>query len=192
MPRIDLTTPQTRRSSSIALPEPILSPIPVPAAPSRPLDDSPNISQFIQYIELELGLSANTVTAYRADLHSFTAFCNDHLAISLPAATAKWHKKLQSLAAAPVTTPLSREQAEHIALVAFHLFRGPDDAGLYLRPADLHSPPDLLTAAESLLARRNPAKPLPDQASDRQQEAEPVQPEPLSENRSETRPSGSV
>lgn len=94
----------------------------------------------------------------------------------LATAVGGWHRKIQKLAATPVVTPLTPQQAEHVALVAFHLFRGADDAGIYLRPADLPSPADILAAGTALLGRRS-AKPLPDQSSDRQQEAEPVEPE---------------
>ena len=33
------------------------------------------IEQFLSYIELELGLSANTAVAYRGDMSDFDAFC---------------------------------------------------------------------------------------------------------------------
>src|SRR4051812_11669439 len=44
------------------------------------------IDQFLAYVELELGLSHNTVLAYRADLVDFAAFC-DRSKTTLPRAT---------------------------------------------------------------------------------------------------------
>jgi integrase/recombinase XerD len=51
--------------------------------------DSSAINAFITYIELELGLAANTVSAYRADLLSFAGFCADPGGSSLAKATAE-------------------------------------------------------------------------------------------------------
>jgi len=53
------------------------------------INDTPQTEQFIQYVELELGLSPNTVAAYRADLHSFAQFCNETLGHSISAANSE-------------------------------------------------------------------------------------------------------
>jgi hypothetical protein len=84
----------------------------------------------------------------------------------LPAACAAWFEQFEKLTAAPVRPPLDTRQVEHLALLAHHLQRGPDDAGLYLPPEAVGSPEQLLALCQEFLARRTPAKPLTEQTSE--------------------------
>jgi integrase/recombinase XerD len=63
MTRIELRKPAAAAST------------PVAARPSAVVTDSPAAEQFMLYLEMELGLSPNTLDAYRRDLRDFAGFC---------------------------------------------------------------------------------------------------------------------
>ncbi len=69
------------------------------AQAARP-EDHAAMDAFLGYIEIELGLSINTLAAYRSDLCDFAIFCNQQMNCSLPgvdhAAIGAYLKYLQS------------------------------------------------------------------------------------------------
>jgi hypothetical protein len=83
-------------------------------------------------------------------------------------------KECRSLAVSPVAPPISGAAMEQIGLLAHHLFRGADDPGIYLRISEVVAGGEsmIVDAATKLLTRKSPAKPLPENASDK------IQPEP--------------
>jgi len=85
---------------------------------------------------------------------------------ALPAATAEWFTRCAQLRDQPVQPPLSPQHTRHIGLLVHHLLRGPDDAGLYLPLHTIADSQTILTAAQTLLARRRKPKPVPDQSSE--------------------------
>lgn len=80
-----------------------------------------------------------------------------------------WYRRACELARQPVQLPLDRQAVEQIGLVAHHLFRGEEDAGLYLPLHSLTGPEVIQQAANALLDRnrKNPPKPMAEQSSDR-------------------------
>ena len=96
----------------------------------------------------------------------------------LPAAAAPLLEKCKSLAAAPLQPPLDTPAIEQIAILAHHLYRGPDDAGLYLRLHELTTVEPILAAIDQIMHHKKSSKPLQEQASDKTPtEAEAAAPE---------------
>lgn len=106
----------------------------------------------------------------------------------LPAAAEAWYTRAKQLAANPAPTPSTAADLEQLALIAHHLFRGEDDAGLYLPAHYIPDPAHILTAAHALLDRKSPPKPLTEQTSDRT-DTPAAQPEDLPPRHSEATPS---
>jgi hypothetical protein len=73
----------------------------------------------------------------------------------------------RALAAKPVKPPLDSTAAEQIGIVAHHLFRGPDDAGIYLRLNELTTIEPLLAGIDEIMHHKQTDKPLQEQASDK-------------------------
>lgn len=66
----------------------------------------------------------------------------------------------------PVGAPLDEAQHDHVALVAHHLYRGEDDAGVWLRITPTFNHETIAAQAAELLERRRPTKPMAEQSSD--------------------------
>jgi hypothetical protein len=75
----------------------------------------------------------------------------------------------RAMAEAPVAAPLSERTTEQLGLVAHHLFRGQDDAGMYMRLKDVMAagPQAIADGAARMFARKSPPKPVPENASDK-------------------------
>jgi len=89
----------------------------------------------------------------------------------LPKVAEGWLLRCREIAARPVRPPIAVGGYETMSLIAHHLFRGPDDAGTYLPMHYVTGVEQITQAAEALLNRKNPPKPMAEQSSDRQGEA---------------------
>ncbi len=97
----------------------------------------------------------------------------------LPAAAEPLLERCKQLAATPIKPPLETPAIEQIAILAHHLYRGPDDAGLYLRLHELTTIEPLLAAIDQIMHRKKSSKPLQEQASDKEPaDTEAAAPEP--------------
>ena len=85
---------------------------------------------------------------------------------NLAGAAAEWFTRVAELRQQPVAPPLERMDVEQMGLVVHHLMRGPDDAGIYLPLHDLADAPTIFQAAQDLIARRTPPKPMAEQSNE--------------------------
>ena len=99
----------------------------------------------------------------------------------LPAAAEPLLERCKKLASTPIRPPLDTPAIEQIAILAHHLYRGPDDAGLYLRLHELTTIEPLLAAIDQIMHHKKASKPLQEQASDKtpaEAEAPTSEPQP--------------
>jgi hypothetical protein len=94
----------------------------------------------------------------------------------LTAGVEKLFAECQRLAAVPIVPPIAGATVEQLGLVAHHLFKSADDPAIYMRFRDLLAagPELLINAATAMFERKAPAKPLPENASDKVREAPPA------------------
>jgi hypothetical protein len=92
---------------------------------------------------------------------------------NLATAAEGWFTRLGELCGKPVQPPLSRQDGEHIGLVVHHLMRGEDDAGIYLPMRGIKDAAAIVSAAQELIARRMPPKPMAEQSSEKTVESLP-------------------
>ena len=83
----------------------------------------------------------------------------------LPAAAEQLAGQCRDLLQNTVTACLTADQTRHAALVAYHLFKGDADHGVWLRLAAAREPTAISQAAENLYARKA-HKPLAEQSTD--------------------------
>ncbi|HUO08953.1 MAG TPA: hypothetical protein VM008_11670 [Phycisphaerae bacterium] len=76
-------------------------------------------------------------------------------------------ERCRDLAAKPVKPPLDSAAIEQLGIVAHHLFRGPGDAGIYLRLKELTTIEPLLAGIDEIMHHKQTDKPLQEQASDK-------------------------
>jgi integrase/recombinase XerD len=138
------------------------------AAVVLPSEDTMAINDFLAYIEIELGLAANTLAAYRSDLLQFAIFCHEHMTRDLTRVDrpviGEYLKHLQTRRNMR-TSSILRHSAALKMFYRFLAARGkiPEDPTEHLEtPHGWRKLPDVMNRAqiEALLKAVDPAHPL--------------------------------
>ncbi len=120
------------------------------------------------FVALEPGKGKNRVEVWL--IHRGRVICAGRIQKKeLPGAAEGVFEMAARVFSEPLEGILGVEEMEQMSLVAHHLFRGADDAGVYLRWRDIAGggSAGLAGMMEKFFERKRVEKPLPEQASDR-------------------------